>query len=206
MKIIECRQGSTEWFRHRIGVVTASEADALISPLGKIRTGAGVDTFLYRKVAEKSLNWSPDELLGRDPEQGKIVETVARPWFAFEYKVKVREVGFCLSDDGTCGFSPDGMLPDGSGLELKAPAGPNHIRYLLENKVPDDYVIQLQHSLFVSQAPYWTFCSYHMVLPPLVLRVEPDPKIQAALGEALAAFGVRFKESMNRINQMRESA
>jgi hypothetical protein len=185
MKIIDCVQGDSSWFRHRLGVVTASEVDALVSPLGKIRTGQGVDSYLYRKVAEKVLGWSQDELSGFAPNQGKLIETIALPWYAFEYNCKPRQVGFCLSDDGKIGCSPDALLEDGTGLELKAPQGPNQIKYLLEGKVPEDYIVQIQHSILVCQVPYWTFCSYSMTLPPLVIHVEPDPKIQDAIHAAL---------------------
>ncbi len=77
------------------------------------------------------------------------------------------------------------------------------ISYLLENKVPEDYVLQLQFSLWVTQAAHWTFCSYSMVLPPLVLRVFPDPKIQAAIGEAMQAFNKRFDAALAQIDAMR---
>ena len=202
MKIIECVQGEGSWYAARMGVVTASEADALVSPLGKIRTGAGVDTYLHRKLAEKLLNWSPEMLEGFAVTQGKLIETVCIPWFEFEYGKKVKRVGFCTSDDGRCSFSPDGMLEDGSGLEVKSPQGPNQIKYLLENKVPDDYVIQIQFSLMVSNAPYWTFVSYSMTLPPLVIRVERDPKIQAALKEALDGFLSRFDAALAKLSTL----
>ncbi len=39
MKIVDCKQGSPEWLAARLGVVTASEVGALVSPLGKVRTG-----------------------------------------------------------------------------------------------------------------------------------------------------------------------
>ena len=204
MKIHDTEQGSASWYALRMGVVTASEADALVSPLGKVRTGLGVDSYLHRKLAEKLLNWSPEMLEGFAVNQGKLIETICLPWFEFEFEKKVKRVGFCTSDDGRCGFSPDGMLEDGSGLEIKSPQGPNQIKYLLENKVPDDYVIQIQFSLMVSDAPYWTFVSYSMTLPPLVIRVERDEKIQAALREAIAAFNERFDSALARLQSMKQ--
>ena len=206
MKIIDCAQGSQAWYTARLGVVTASEADALVTPLGKARTGQGVETYLFRKLAEKLLNYSPDQLNTFPMDQGKLIESICLPWYEFETGKKVRRVGFCLSDDGRIGASPDGLLDDGSGIEVKAPQAPNHIKYLLENKVPEDYVVQIQHSILVTDAPYWTFVSYHLVLPPLVLRVERDPKIQAALGEALASFNRRFDAAMERLKAMKEAA
>ena len=62
MKIIQCDQGTTEWFAARCGLVTASEVDALVTPKFAIRKGAGVDSYVCKKVAEKLLGWSADML------------------------------------------------------------------------------------------------------------------------------------------------
>ena len=206
MKILMMDQGSTSWHQARLGVITASEADALISPTFKIRKGDGVDSYLYKKIAEKVLNWSPEMLDAFPLEQGKIIETVAIPWYAFTYNCKPQRVGFCITDNGLCGCSPDAVLEDGTGLEIKAPQGPNMIRYLLEGVVPEQYRVQLQYSLWVTKAPRWKFVAYSMTLPALVVNVEPDPVAQEAITQAVEAFVVRFKESMNRINQMRDAS
>ena len=206
MKIHESvEQGSASWFALRLGVITASEADALITPLWKLRKGTGVDTYLYRKLAEKVLNYSPDQLNTFGMDQGKLVETIAVPWFEFAHGKKVKRVGFCATDDGVAGCSPDGMLADGSGLEIKSPQAPNHIRYLMEGIVPEDYRVQVQFSLWVTKAPYWTFVSYSMVLPALVIRVEPDPQAQEAISQAVAAFSVQFAAAMKRITEIKDS-
>lgn len=206
MKIIECVQGEASWFGARMGVVTASEVDALITPKWKVRTGDGVESYLYRKLAEKLLNWSPEMLAGFAVDQGKILETIAIPWYEFAYGAKVRRVGFCVSDDGRTGCSPDGLLPDGTGIEIKSPQAPNHLRYLLEGTVPEDYLPQVHFSMFVTGAPSWTFVSYSNQLPPLVVRVARDEAIQAKLAEAVAGFTARFDEALGKINQLKEAA
>jgi hypothetical protein len=53
VKIVDVVQGSADWLQVRAGIPTCSEFDALISPLGKIRTGEGPQTYLARKLAEK---------------------------------------------------------------------------------------------------------------------------------------------------------
>ena len=199
MKTLHMPQGSVEWHQARLGVITASEADALVSPTGKVRTGEGVKTYLYRKLAEKAVGYCPEMLETYAVDQGKLLETIALPWFEFETGKKVRRVGFVTTDDGTCGCSPDGLLEDGSGVEVKAPQPPNHIKYLLEGVVPDQYVVQCQFSLWVTQAPYWTLVSYSMRLPALVVRVERDEKIQAAITEAVSQFSTTLTACMAKI-------
>ena len=203
MKIIECEQGTAAWFQARMGVITASEIDSLVSPTWKVRTGEGPQTYLCKKVAEKLLNWSADQLQGFSVDQGKILETIALPWFEFTYETKVKRVGFCLSDDGRTGCSPDGLLPDGTGLEIKGPQPPAQVAYLLGGKVPDHYMPQVQFSLYVTGAAHWTFASYSNQLPSLVVRVERDEKAQAAIAEAVAAFSERFDQALATINKLK---
>ena len=54
MKTHNCQQGSTEWFQARRGVISASEIDALVTPLWKVRTGEGVQTYLHLLDIDKA--------------------------------------------------------------------------------------------------------------------------------------------------------
>lgn len=59
------------------------------------------------------------------------------------------------------GASPDGFIPQaGWGYEGKAPFDPEiHDRYLSQNRVPDEYVPQIQFSMWVTGWPGWVFAS-----------------------------------------------
>ncbi len=210
MKIIDCAQGSTEWFQARRGLVTASEVDALITPLWKIRTGEGVETFLCRKVSEKLLGWSMDEINGGGGtwamSQGEIVEKIALPWFAFTYDCEPRRVGFCAHDTLPIGCSPDALLGADNGLEIKSPQPPTHLKYLLRGELPAEYRAQVHFSMFVTGRPRWTFVSFSRQLPPLVVHVERDPKIHAAIASALSAFSEQFNEALAKVAALKGAA
>lgn len=203
MKTHDCKQNSPEWLALRLGKVTASEIDSLISPEGKTRTGLGPQSYLYRKLAEKILGWAPPEVFSFAMAQGSVIEMEAVPWFAFAHNVNVTRVGFCTSEDEKIGFSPDGLIGDEGGIEVKSPTAPVHLQYLLENAVPKDYVMQVQFSLYVSGRKWWKFISYSRQLPALVVHVEPDAKIQAAIGEALDAFFEKFDAKLAQVAQMK---
>lgn len=204
MKILNLEQGSGEWLKARLGVVTASEIDALVSPTGKVRTGQGPHSYLCRKVSEKVLGWVPPDAHTWNMEQGNLVESHARGWLAFEYDLDIRQVGFCVSDDGLSGCSPDGLIGEDGGVEIKAPTPPVQTEYLLAGELPEKYVLQVQYSLWVTQRKWWIFCSYNLQLSPLFIRVEPDPKIQAAISEAMADFAPKFHEAVKRIKTMKQ--
>jgi hypothetical protein len=194
MKIHDVRQGEPEWFAARRGVITASEIDALVTPLWKVRTGEGVHTYLHLKLAERIMNYSKAELTGGAgwaAEQGNIVEKIARPFYECITGEPIRTVGFVTTDDERCGCSPDGLLGQQGGIEIKAPQPPTHLKYLLAGEVPPEYRAQVQFSLWVTKRDYWTFMSFYAyphILPPLILRVEPDRQAFAAFEQATSAF------------------
>jgi hypothetical protein len=147
MRVIDVKQNTLEWFDARCGIPTASELDALITPLGKVRTGDGVDTYLAKKLAER---WRGEALPSAGSwamEQGSIREDEAIPWYQFEYDRPVQRVGFITSDDGQIGCSPDGMFTDGTGIEVKCPEVHTHVGYLLDGGLPKAYVAQDRKSV-----------------------------------------------------------
>jgi hypothetical protein len=195
-------QGSLEWNLIRAGKVTASELDRLVSPLGKVRTGDGVKTYLMEKVAERWTHGPLPTTNFWDGDQGQFLEDFARPAFTLETGLDVRQVGFIESDDGRMGCSPDGLIGDDCGLEIKCPHLETHVRYLLDGKLSEDYILQVQGSLYVTGFKTWKFFSFRRGLPPLILTVEPDPKIQDAIADAMEKFNKALDEALDKLTEL----
>jgi len=97
---------------------------------------------------------------------------------------EVVNLGFVSSKFGAFGVSPDGLIPSEiSGVELKCPVGPTHVKYLLKNELPADnnYKQQVHGSMAVTGARSWYFASYCPNLPMLVIKVEWDEYTDALL-------------------------
>lgn len=199
MRIISCRQGTPEWFAARLGVVTASEVDALISPTWKVRDGAGVETYLCTKLCEKLLGYSPDAATTHAMDMGNLIETIALPWFTAVHETEVQRVGFCVSDDGKIGASPDGLIGTDGGIEIKSPTPPVHLKYLLRGKVSPEYLAQVHFSMYVTGRKWWKFLSFSRQFPTLLIHVERDEKIMAAIESALASFFTQFDAEFARL-------
>lgn len=201
MKIhTDIAQGSVDWLLLRAGKVTASELDALISPLGKIREGDGVTTYLNQKLCELWTGGPLQSLQGIfDVDQGQILEERAKPAFTFHTGIEIQNVAFITTDDGKAGCSPDGLIGDTSGVEIKCPRIETHIGYLLAGKLPKQYVAQVQGSMFVTGFKTWHFFSYNRQLPPLHLVIQRDEEFQEALSEAVNDFNIRLDDGMKRL-------
>ncbi len=192
MKIIECKQGTDEWFQARVGVVTASELKNLMTPKlePRKRDSDMVQSYLARKLAERWTGQPLPDLFRPtgEMEQGSIRESVARPWFENETQLDVQTVGFITTDDGRCGCSPDGLIGGDCGLEIKCPRIETHVKYLLDGGVPDEYLTQIHMSMYVTGRPSWYFCSYRPGFPGLIVGCPSDSEIQARIDGTVKMF------------------
>jgi hypothetical protein len=195
-------QGSEAWLLLRQGRPTASEFDSLVTPEFVPRKGQTPETYLYRKLAEVFAGVSTDTVNSWAMDQGAILESEAIPWFEFQYDVKVRRVGFVTTDDMKVGCSPDGLIGEDGGIEVKCPQAHTHLQYLMEGRVPKEYLAQVHGCMFVTGRSWWNFISYHRKFPPLVVRVERDETIQAVLAQVLAAFVAKFEAALAKVDSM----
>jgi len=199
----DIEQNGVDWLILRSGKVTASEMDALISPLGKIRTGDGVNTYLNQKLCERWTGGPMPALHGIfDLEQGKLLEERAKPAFTLHTGIDIQSIAFIETDDGRVGCSPDAMIGSESGVEIKCPRMDTHIGYLLAGELPKQYVAQVQGSMFVTGCKQWHFFSFHRAFPPLHLVVDRDDDFQESLEAAIGEFNVRLDAAMKRLEDL----
>lgn len=205
MKIIDCKQGTSQWLAARAGIFTASDLDNLITPAWKKRTGETPKTYMLRKIAERCMGMPLEQGGAWATEQGTVLEGEAIPWLEFTYNLEVKRVGFVTSDDGRVGCSPDGLIGDDGGVEIKCPQPTHHLKYLLGGVVPDDYLAQVHGSLYVTGRKWWYFCSYSRQFPPLLIKVERDEGIIAKIDEVIQESLVEFEEKLARVQAMKEA-
>lgn len=195
----EFEQQSLEWMLARSAIPTASEFDCLLTPEFAIRKGEMPKSYLAKKLAEKWQGGPLASFNAFDMEQGSILENEAIPWYELETGTTVERVGFITTDDGRVGCSPDGLLGNASGIEVKCPAAHTQTAYLIAGVLPKDYAAQVHGSIYVTGLTTWRFLSYRRHFPPLLLTVERDDKIILAIREALETFLGQFDNGWNRL-------
>ena len=189
--ILDCEQGSAEWEAARLGVATASMCARIITPTGRLSTAR--DEYVGTLLAEWALGEPVEEFMGtRHTERGKALEPQALAHYRFQTGLEAKKVGFVYRDgDRLAGCSPDALVGDAGGLELKCPSPGNHLIWWLHGRatgeIPKKHVPQVQFSLWVTQRKWWDWMSFHPDLPPFLARIAPDPKWQAALDACMPA-------------------
>jgi hypothetical protein len=184
MKIIDVVQGSPEWFACRCGIPSASNFDKIITIDGKPSTQR--KKYLYQLAGERLLGKAEETYQNAAMQRGIELEPEARELYNLVFNVDAVQTGFWIKDGYGC--SPDGLVGDDGLIELKCPTLPVHIGYLLDNKLPSEYVQQVQGQLLVTDREWCDFVSYYPGLDPLIIKVKPDLKFQAALKTELGLF------------------
>lgn len=195
MKTVAVKQGSAEWFAARRGLPTASRFDQILTPV-TMKPSSSQAKLIDELIAESLLPGSNEpERLSEDMRSGMILEAEARCSYELGHATdKVSEVGFLIHDSGLFGCSPDALVGETGGVEIKCPNGTTHIGYVRAGVLPADYRCQAHGSLIVTGRPWWDFFSHHRGLPPLCVRVVRDD-FTAKLEAELFAFCARYNEA-----------
>ncbi len=166
--IITAEQRSPEWFEARLGRVTGSKASAVWE-----RTKKGEPTADWRKyqdqlVAELLTGISSDDVfVSYDMQRGVELEPIARRAAGRQLGVAIRETGFLRHDKLRAGSSLDGDVDDFQAVvEIKCPRTTTHLSYIEAAGLPDAYMGQCMHNLYVSGAQRLIFVSFDDRLPP----------------------------------------
>ena len=190
MKIIDCIQGSPEWKVARLGIPTASEFSRLVTSMGE--RSKSLEPYARELASEIFADKTMSDFDGNMwSDRGRDLEQAAIELYEFTHDCVVQRVGFITTDDGLTGGSPDGLLGDDAGIEVKCLKAERHLdvlqKYQATGKTPPDYVAQVQGYMYVTGRSRWVLMLHHPDLPPIKISVAADPYFHKALAAGVAA-------------------
>ena len=206
IQIIDCEQGTPEWFAARAGIPTASEFHTVLAVGPKGGKSATRVAYL-NKLAGEILTGEPMPSYSNDDmERGKIMEAEARDLYAFMHDVEPLRVGFIRN--GSKGASPDSLIDEKGGLEIKSAAAHIQIARILADELPSEHKAQVMGSMWVAEREWWDFCSYCPKLPLFVKRVYRDEDYIAKLAREVDLFNTELQQTVDYIRRygQREAA
>lgn len=201
------RQGSDEWFAARAGFCTASRFKDV---LAKIKTGEAATRRNYRLqlVTERLTQRPCDTYTNAAMEWGTATEPFARAAYEGARTLMVDEVGFIRHPAvAFVGCSPDGLVGDDGGVEIKCPHNSMVHVETLECGMPPEHAAQVQGAMWVTNRKWWDFVSYDPRMPPHlalhVERVERDDAYIAKLAEEVGKFLAEVEQMVQRLSERR---
>ena len=190
-------QGSDEWAAIRRGLITASEMSLLLTPTLKVAANDKSRAHIFELAAQRISGYTEPHYVGSDMLRGQEDEILARALY-HEECYDVKECGFITNDSFgfTLGYSPDGLVGDDGLIECKSRRQKFQVQTIIENSMPDDYLLQVQTGLLVTGRKWLDFVSYCGGLPMCVIRVWPDIAVQAAIIDAAALAEKQIAEKL----------
>jgi putative phage-type endonuclease len=185
MIILTDEQGSPEWLASRLGRPSASNFGRLVTGNGKPSSSA--ESYINEMIAERLTGRSKPFYTNEHMERGNALEPEAREAYEFITDLEVVETGFILHDSEEFGCSPDGLVAEQGGLEIKCPSDSVHVSYLRAGKVPAKYYQQVQGCMWITGREWWDFMSYHPEMPHLLVRAHRNEKYIEAMAEQVEA-------------------
>jgi len=189
-------QGTDEWFGLRKGKLTASNATAIGA------NGAGLKTYCKEIVLEL-IGVEKEYYTNADIERGNDLENIARSAYEFQTGNTIKEVGFITNDLYlNSGMSPDGLIDDNGGCEIKARNNNKHFSLILgeTKEIPFN---QIQMSLLISEREWWDFISFNPNFnkPLFIKRVYPDLAYFEKLKNGIIKGNELIKSMLNSYNK-----
>lgn len=204
LQIIECEQGTPEWFQSRSGIPTASR---FATVLASGRGGAESKTrrkYLLQLAGERLTGQPMESYSNGHMERGKEMEAEARELYALVRDVEPVAVGFMRRGDA--GASPDALIGTDGLLEIKTKLPDLQIEVLLANRLPPEHVAQVQGQIWISGRDWCDFVSYSPGLPLFVTRAHRDDAYIAKLAVEVDTFNAELADIINQITTYRNAA
>ena len=193
-------QGSDEWFDARRGKVTASRIADVIAKT-KSGWGAGRANYMAELVAERMTGVTAESYVNATMQRGKDLEPQARAAYEFFTDSEVIGIGIAphpVLDQSAA--SPDGLVSDDGMVEIKCPNTATHIETLLNGKIPDKYIVQMQWQMACAGRKWCDFVSFDPRMPGNlnihIQRVERDDKRIAELENLVRVFLTETSEKV----------
>lgn len=188
-------QRSPEWFQARTGSLGASKVKDAFAKLKKSGDRQQVAVDLMYELAAERLTGVPAKRVNA-LSWGRDHEDEARASYAFLTNLEVVKIALIPHPTiANAHASPDSLVGDEGGLEIKCPTSATHLKTLLEDAVPEEHLPQVYWNLACAgpSRRWWDFVSYdpRFIDPELrlfVKRVARDDKAIAALEAEAVSF------------------
>lgn len=190
-------QGSQEWKDARLGWVTASRfADVMTQPRGKAASlSQTADSYMLDLVGEWLTGQQASTFESFAMKRGTELEPLARDAYSARTGRAVFTTGFVRHPtESLVGCSPDGVIGDDGGIEIKCPETYKaHVRVLVSGEMPEEHTAQVQGAMWVTGREWWDFVSFDPRMPNdatqlMIVRVPRDEAYIVELADRVVKF------------------
>ena len=187
-----------------MGKVTASA----LSNVMMAKTAAGYQNYMAQLICERLTGEPVETFKSAAMEHGTETEPQARAFYELETGNEVVECGFIPHPTlANSGASPDGLIGDDGGLEIKAPQPAKHIKNLMGGTIDKAYMLQMQWQMECTGREWCDFVSFNPSFPAhLQLHVQKVKRDQEMIEDITAAVTSFLSEMESKLRVLEARA
>jgi predicted phage-related endonuclease len=199
-------QRSAEWIAARCGKVGCSRlADVLATT--KSGEAATRRNYTAELICERLTGLPTETITTTAMQWGIDTEPLARQAYEHASFYNVVE-DFGREHPSIPGFrgSPDGLVGDDGGVEIKCPKTATHLDTILGGTIKRDYILQMAGYVSIYDRKWWDYVSYDPRLPPkyalFIKRFTRDELPVSEVEEGVKTFLAELNEKMKRLEEL----
>lgn len=212
MRVIKCEQNTAEWLEIRRGRITASRiCDVMAVLTRKSKNGVAGDpaaariNYRVELMAERLTGRVADHYVSPAMEWGHEHEGRARDAYEIANGVWTEKVGFILHPTlDFAGASPDSLVGNDGGLEIKCPESTTHLKWMMADEVPEEHRDQMYKNMLCGERQWWDFMSFDPRqkegLRIFIKRLERDEERIAAIEEQVISLNEEVEMAIARLS------
>jgi hypothetical protein len=199
-------QRSEEWLIARCGSLGASKVRDAFSRLKRGGERAKIATDLMYELAAERITGVPAKRVN-PMHWGAEHEDEARASYAFLTNAPVVKIGLIPHPTiANAHASPDSLVGDDGGLEIKCPTSSVHLQTLLADAVPEEHLPQIHWNMACAQRAWWHFVSYDPRFPNglqfFISKVQRDEAVIAAMEAEARAFIAELEDKLKALEAL----
>lgn len=174
------------WHLQRLGKATASKAADILG------TAAARTRYLNELVDARLLGTAPASFSNAAMDWGTSTEAEAKSAYSEATDNEVVETGSIDHPTLMASASPDGLVGEIGGIEIKCPNTSTHRETLKKQEVPKKYLPQIMFQMWIANLEWVDFVSFDPRLPEnarlFIKRVERDNAYINDLADKVTKF------------------
>lgn len=192
-------QHSDEWIEARIGMMSASRIGGIL-PGARGNYLASRETYMTELEAEILTGQQGDFFENAAMRWGTETEPMARAYYEMEYDCIVKEVGFIKHPTiPYLGASPDGLIDEDGGLEIKCPNTSTLLTLRHNGKINPNHVVQCMINMMCTERTWWDYFMFDPRLennPSYYRRIARDEVMINGLTKEIEKFWEELQERL----------
>lgn len=204
MEIIDCDQNSDTWIRARMGIPTASQFATILAKGRDGGASVGRRTYMLKLAGEIITGEPMESFSNQHTDRGHEFEPEARDLYAFQTGAQLERIGFIKN--GKAGASPDSLIGEDGGAEIKTKLPHLLAEILLKDEFPPEHKAQVQGTLWITGRQWWDIAVYWPGMPLFVKRTQRDEPYIQKIATEVDRFNAELQQTVEYIRRYGQEA